>query len=140
MIEINMDDLLIALKESFTSIMRNIDLDKSDLVNKSRFTVEGNSIVVQMFEYGIWIDSGRRKYAVHVPIKDLVSWISEKAINIPSGMTAEQFAYAISNSIYNKGIEARPFIDRLNEEVNKLTLIYINTKIVEQLKRDIDNQ
>lgn len=131
--------LLETLRQTFIIIMRQIDLDKSELVKRSRFIWQNESIIIQMNDYAEYVDKGRRVGSMP-PVQDIASWIRKEAISIPSGLSVEDFAWAVSKSIEKKGIKPKPFLERLNVEVNDLTLKYINNKIVEDLRKVFDKK
>ena len=130
--EINI--LLETLRQSFVTIMRKYDLDKSNLVKESRFLYTDNHIIILMGDYAEYIDEGRGK-GKQAPIKDIMRWIRTSAVNVPNGLTVEDFAWAVSKSIGQNGIKARPFIQQLNEEVNKLVLKFIFNQVNKNLKK-----
>jgi len=133
--EINV--LLETLRESFVTIMKKYDLDKSDLVKKSRFLYTDNSIVILMSDYAEYIDEGRRAGKMP-PVKAIIKWIRRSAVNVPIGLTAEDFAWAVAKSIERNGVRPRPFIQRLNEEVNSLVLKYIFSQVNTTLKKTLN--
>ena len=59
--ELQIQKVLDTLKTSFIDIMKKIDLDKSDLVRQTEFTIRGPNIHLLMPDYAEFIDSGRRK-------------------------------------------------------------------------------
>jgi hypothetical protein len=134
MIEQDINILLETLRQSFITIMTKYDLDKSDLVKKSRFVYKDGLISILMDDYSEYIDKGRRRGKMP-PVKDIITWIRTSAINVPLGLTVEDFAWAVSKSISNKGIKAKPFIEQLNDEVNDLTLKYMFNQVNENIKK-----
>lgn len=135
--ELEIQGLLDTLKDSFAEIMKKYDLDKSDLVRKSRFLYSDNSIIILMADYSEFVDKGRKSGRMP-PISSIVKWIRRSAINVPNGLTVEDFAWAVSKSIARDGVKPRPFLERLNTEVRELTLKYlyakVNNKLIQTLK------
>ena len=130
--EQGMNQFLETLRQAFIVIMRQIDLDKSQLVKNSNFLWRDNAVQISMEDYAIYVDSGRR-VGTMPPVRAISQWIRTSGISIPIGMKAEQFAFAIARSIQKKGIKARPFLDRLSKEVTQLTFEYMNHKVQEEL-------
>lgn len=53
------------------------------------------------------------KPGVWVPIRALREWAFRKGLPTDNG-----FVYAVQRSIYNRGIKARPILDRLESQIN----------------------
>jgi hypothetical protein len=69
---------------------------------------------IQMNDYGLFVDLGRRPGVGKVPIQALVDWIKRKKINKKTtgrNITDIELAYRIQNAIFRHGINPRPFIN-----------------------------
>ncbi len=132
--EINL--FLKELENAYKTIMRKVDLDNSDLVKNTKFTYKEGQLTISMYDYGKFVDSGRRRNAKGIPISDLIQWIQEK--NIVTRVPIESLAYAIQRSIIRKGIKPRPFLEQVQEEVHKLTALFIQKQVEEELMKAIN--
>lgn len=89
---------------------------ESDLSKSVKYVLTKDGIKMQVLPYYPWVSSGhlakRRAFAHKVPIQVLIEWIKKKHL-VPrhkkSGrfMTTNQFAFAIQESIYKKGINGK---------------------------------
>src|SRR5574343_1985524 len=126
------------LESTYKIIMRKIDLDSSELVKNTQFLWINDEVVIRMYDYAINVDKGRRSNATPPPIKDILSWIKEKGIT--SQLPIEQLAFASSNMIGKKGIKPRQFLENLQEEVTRLTALFIQKQIETELLKQLNKQ
>tara|TARA_R110000824_G_scaffold195071_4_gene377736 strand:+ start:260 stop:736 length:477 start_codon:yes stop_codon:yes gene_type:complete len=66
-------------------------------------SVEGTDLIVEMNDYGEWVNKGRRKGAKKVPIPALVEWIKQKGI-ATNNKKVLGIAFAIQKTIQKEGI------------------------------------
>lgn len=110
-------------------------------------SVESTDLLVEMNDYGEWVNKGRRKGAKPVPIPALVEWIKQKGI-ATNNKKVLGIAFAIQKTIQKEGIPTNNsrakgkrtgFIDdtivRITATINRMVLD-IATKKVEI---EIDN-
>ena len=94
-------------------------------------SVEGTDLIVEMNDYGEWVNKGRRKGAKPVPIPALVEWIRQKGI-ATNNKKILGIAFAIQKTIQKEGIPTNNsrakgkrtgFIDdtiiRISAEINR---------------------
>lgn len=129
--EQDINKFLKELEDAYKTVMRKINLASSDLVKQTKFEYKNGDIIVRMFDYADYIDSGRKRGAKGVPIKDLIQWIQEK--NISSSIPVEQLAFAIQRSIQRKGIRPRPFLEKVHEEVHNLTALFVQRELEKEI-------
>ncbi len=99
-------------------IKRNSDLVKSVEVRNNR-----NSLEVYVNDYVDYIESGRRKFAKKVPISALLTFIRKAKISPKYGLSKNELAYAIQNSIFQKGIKGKRGLNKKVEKVTEQTMI-----------------
>lgn len=96
-------------------------LKSKNIISKSTsditFDFKNDSAIIELPSNWRYIERGRLKGS-YPPIKPIVNWITEKKIQIPSGITKLQLAYAISTSIYKSGVKPRPFISELTNLIS----------------------
>jgi len=95
-------------------------------INPREVTVTQDSIVlpISLLEYGVYVDNGAERGPGRMPpVRDIASWIRQKRIDVPSGFTPEQFAWAVARNIAKKGQrfkKPKPFIEvSLNDVINR---------------------
>ena len=88
----------------------------SDLAKSVKYYMTADGIQMEVAVYYPFVDAGhvvkRRAMARKIPLDVLIKWIKAKHLvprNSKSGrfITTNQFAYAIQNSIYKKGISGK---------------------------------
>lgn len=131
--EFEFQKVLDELKDAFVVIMRKVDLDSSRLVKNTTFTYKDNQVVMLMPDYGIYVDSGRRKGARIPPISAIRQWIIDVGI-VSQRLTLDQLSWAIAKSISKNGINPRPFLDQVHIEITQLLLEYIDRTITKNLE------
>lgn len=95
-----------------------VGLEKSIQVKSVSYDITNNKVQINIPEYTKYIESGRKRRAKKVPISIILKQLKRKNVT-PSN----SIAFAIQNSIYKKGIIARPFIDRaVKEAQNAITV------------------
>lgn len=118
--------LLSQLDKSVKEVLRRagVAVDNDTL----KVFIHNGAVKVTLPEYYKYVDSGRRKGSMP-PINPIIDWIMDNKISIPNGMDKRQFAFAIANSIANKGIRPKPFIERMEELINKMVLDFVDNKV-----------
>jgi hypothetical protein len=90
------------------NLLRSIKVNNTE--NQEVFT----TTVTTGVKYANWVDKGTgdRGAGKQPPIAPIEAWIKRKSISVPSGITVEQFAFAIAKKIAKKGQRKRayPFI------------------------------
>lgn len=74
-----------------------------------------NGIALQVASYWEFLASGWKRTGNYPGtmgqfIKNISDWITRKGIDIPHGMTHNQFVWAIITNIMNNGLKERPFM------------------------------
>jgi hypothetical protein len=93
----------------------------SNLYNEITYEIEGESVVILMPSYAVYVDSGRRA-GVWPNIDAIERWILRKfsttqlrrILTTPGGLNSVVFL--ISRAIARRGIQARPFIQASIDE------------------------
>ena len=67
-------------------------------------------------DYLEYVDKGRRAGTRKVPINALLDWITRYNVVAP-GKTPVQLAFAIQQNIYKNGIEPKPVLGRMQQEM-----------------------
>ena len=108
---------------------------------------QSDSIIVTMFDYGQFVNTGRKRGAAKVPIQALVEWIMQKGIET-NNKKAIGIAFAIQKTIYKEGSPTNnskrsgkkvefveDVIDRMNQKVYQM----IELAAMRTLQISIDN-
>ena len=87
-----------------------VKIDQSTLVKESQYEVEGEKGEVNFYSpfYYKQLDEGQ-KPGNRVPIAALILWIKKYQIK-GDGLSTNELAYVIQNSIFKKGVQARNFL------------------------------
>jgi len=99
-------------------------LAKSITPQQVKVDENGITVPIELLEYGVYVDNGAERGAGGMPpVRAIADWIKFKRINVPSGMTQQQFAWAVARSIEKKGQrfkKPKPFIQvSLNNVVDR---------------------
>ena len=128
--EFNLQPLVEQINAVLFATLRRLNLGNSRLAKSVKIVLDKDSNAKVIFkEYAIFIDKGRRSGAKPPPIQPILDWIRRKGI-IPTNISQEDLAYSVSRSIGIRGIKAKPFLDKLQEEITKLFEIHIQKEIV----------
>lgn len=84
-------------------------------------------------DYLDYIESGRKPFARKVPVDALVRWAKRKGIPDDSSTI-----YAIRESIYQKGIKARPIIEHFERELDELFDSTLSDRIFTTITSQLD--
>ena len=120
-------------------IVRTQKISSGDLLDSVEgqlvFTSSGFQLQVVGNEYAIFINKGRKPGTKRVPLDAILNWIREKGIS--SGLNRiESLAFAIQQSIYQKGIKPVPIIDQTIEEILKV----YDERIAEIIEQEISTE
>lgn len=102
-------------------LQRNGNDNTGRLSNSITATVEGNKLVIEMLNYGKWVNDGHERGAGgKPPIKAIQFWIAKNAITPRQGITKQQLPFVIQRAIGKRGQTRRrsfPFIEPAIETV-----------------------
>jgi len=122
--EFNLQPLIDQINQVLKATLTSIGLGASRLANSVLIVRIGNGFEIRFSEYAHFVDSGRGANKKPPPVRAIVDWIERNGI-FATNLTTLQLAFAISRSIGKKGIKARPFLDRLSEQVAILIKLHI---------------
>ncbi len=131
----NINQLLSDIQDIIVDVLRSIDLDNSNFAKNIDIIFEDNDVVIRMPDYGIYIDRGRNPGEAP-PVSAIVDFVRQKGIT-STDLTEEQLAYAIAQSIAEDGIEPRPFIERLQEQLTNLISQHIYLEMNKMIKNTL---
>ena len=118
------------------------DLENSNLIKSIKVELSQDSIFVFLNSYYIFVESGRRPKTKRIPISVLMDWIKKNGIIPKSGQTIKSVAFAMQESIYQKGLGfrngsqkwkpfgSRPFVSRVIDSIDD----FIDVKIDKELE------
>lgn len=125
----------IVLKSAVSVLNENrIKTSTSEAKIKFKVIINGSDIDIEMPSYYIFVEKGRKPNSKRPPVRAIYNWIKKEKIQIPEGLSAKSFAYAVSNSIAKNGIKPRPFIEDLKDEISILTRDYVVNLINKNIK------
>jgi len=135
--KVNMESDLAKIGESVLKVVGDVlykaKIDvKETLSTAFEVKVNNKQIDVLIPGHYSFVDKGRKK-GKRPPVRAILNWIRQKKISIPQGITELSFAYAVVNSIENKGIKAKPFISNLRKEIGSLVRTYVSNSIRDSL-------
>ena len=97
----------------------------------------------QMIDYGLFVDEGIGRNPGNIPpVTPIMEWLQMESISIPSGLTREQFAYAIAINIGKHGTDPKPkpFIQpSINEIKNGYALNELTKAFETVITNNINN-
>lgn len=110
---------------------------------------EGLTLEYEYLKYGDYVETGAARGAgKEPPFEDIKQWITLKSIPVPSGITVDQFAWAIVKKIGKKGNKSvyhkpKPFIDiawnnAIDNQINNIAQAMANDLAAETV-RQMDN-
>jgi hypothetical protein len=86
-----------------------------NLMNNIKVEVDSKNdvqdIIIEMPDYGQYVDSGRKPGGKFPPPPAIKNWIKDKPIRV-RGISIDSAAYLIGKKISEKGIEPTPFIEQ----------------------------
>lgn len=103
------------IQDIFQNALKNVNLEDSNLYKDLKAEVNENSDIFKVLynDYLEYIEEGRKPKAKKVPIKDIIEWCKRKGIGSDNNT-----AYAIQQSIYMKGIPARPILINVDKNID----------------------
>jgi hypothetical protein len=123
-----------------TEMKKNVKSDSA--LQKSidyNVIVKQDKIEVQFVsnDYGIYVDKGR-KPGKFVPVNKLTTWINKEGIKPRGGISVKSLSFVINRKIKEKGIKARPFINKsfkkyqreFNQVIGETVAKYIVKEII----------
>lgn len=122
--EFNLQPLIEQINTILKAVLGSMGLGNSRLAKDVLVIRSGNDFGIVFSEYAHFVDSGRGANKKPPPVRAIVDWIDRNGI-VAANLSTLQLAFAISRSIGKKGIKARPFLDRLSEEVGELIKFHI---------------
>jgi hypothetical protein len=124
-------------KKELQVIVTKIMIDKgvpkqSDLINTIEFTDNSrDSLYMWVNDYYVWLSQGRKPKIKKVPVQALIKWIKRYGITSSKGLSINQLAFAIQNSIYRSGIKTRGYRLLVQEAVEDHTELRVSDAIEE---------
>lgn len=133
--ELNKDfeSLIRNIHTVFASILRKKDLGNSKLRKELEVSVKNLEMVASMPDYSEYVDKGRRPGKMP-PVDDILEWMRDNRISV-SGIPNRSLAFAISNSIANKGIKARPFVEEFTDQI----VLLMERQLSESINKSLQN-
>lgn len=123
--------------EMRATLQRNGNDNTGNLANSIKATVEGNTLIISMDDYGKWVNDGHERGPGRVPpIKAIEKWIAKNGITPRQGITRKQLPFVIQASIGKRGQTRRrafPFIEPSIKTVLSKDLDGIFGKAIEQI-------
>lgn len=114
--------------------LMNAILGNTKIAKDMKVQYSSNSLVLYIYDYIKYIESGRRPKTKRVPISVLISWAKSKNISLTNSEL-----YAIQNSIYNKGIRPKPnLLARIEQEYNKSFNKYYNSVLEPDIELQVE--
>ncbi len=105
------------------------------------------TLLINMEDYGKFVNTGRKRGAAKVPIDALVEWIKQKGIET-NNKKVLGMAFAIQKTIQKEGIPTRnsrkrgkriEFVNDTLERIDSIVLSMIEAGVTKQLQASIDN-
>lgn len=69
-----------------------------------------NQLAIYALDYAEHYSKGRKKFAKKIPLQSIIEFIKKSGVS-NNGMTINQLAFIIQNSIYQNGIKPKHIID-----------------------------
>lgn len=121
---------------SLTWSQSGVDND-SRVIKSINPVVKGTGIEVYAADYARFIDSGRKKFTKKIPISALILWIKRKKISPRGGLSINNLAYAIQNSIYQNGIKGKNIIEKGEKAIDGTIKPIIQKLVFEKIKKEL---
>jgi len=127
--------------KSFQEMLTNllVDLEKITVATMVQSGVESNSDLAKSIKYfeanGVinmtsnyyypYVSNGRRAGIRKVPISALIEYAKDYGIRPRPGQTYNQMAFAMQTAIYNRGIRAKNFGDKVADAAGDVTQVAV---------------
>lgn len=135
--------LLADLKKATVAVMKQRKVEtSSDLINSVSWQEKNNVFTLVANDYFEWVDKGRKR-GIMPPPQDLIPWMKKNGITPTGGMSYNQLAFVIANSIKKNGIKAKnyttPIIDVTSDIIAEEYADVISNAIVDELVYSLEN-
>lgn len=107
-------------------VLRDVELQDSRLADRVEIEAKFNDeLIAQIMlpDYAVFIDRGRKAGSTPPPVSAIQAWMKRKGI--AEGNLS--VAYAIAKSIGQKGIQPRPFLNRLETDANAVVVAFLSS-------------
>lgn len=111
--------------------------EKSDLSKSIKYVVTKDGVNMLAATYYPYVSAGRKANIKRVPIAPLIEWIKQYNIKPKAGQTINQLAWAISTSIYQHGIKAKKFEEKVETGVADYTALALSDELAELIADDL---
>lgn len=137
-------------------------LSDSEIVDGIKVEVgNDNQLSISLFNYFIYIETGRKKGAKGVPPEAILDWIKRKGLKGRNNhkykfITDNQFVFMIMNAIKRDGISPRPIFskafdlaydefdntlnDVLNKEIDRMIINFIESETTKRINTQINDR
>lgn len=148
----NIKDLLEIIGESYVESIKEqlvfFGLQDSNIINDVFYTIDNNTVVINIPDYAIFIENGRRatlsvetrtvprkkpikingqlsttkkvfKYKGLPNLSAIRRWVIRKKIDSKSTVSVNSLTFLIARSIAKNGIRPKPFLQRATEAVGE---------------------
>jgi hypothetical protein len=110
----------------------------SNLAKSVEYVYTADGVQMMVASYYPYVSGGRKAGIRRVPVADLIQWIKKKNIRPRRGQTINQLAYAISESIYKRGIKAKSFEEKVANGIADYATIALADELAEQIADDLE--
>jgi hypothetical protein len=131
-------NLLVELQDLTVATMVNSGVESnSDLVKSIKYVeVKGGIDMVAAYYYP-YVSNGRRAGIRKVPISALIQYIKDYGIRPRPGQTINQMAFAMQTAIYNRGIRAKNFGDKVVDVAGETTQVAVADELAITIADDL---
>lgn len=109
----------------------------SRLIDSVEYKLSGTRLNLIANDYWFFVSKGRRAGVRKVPVDALIDWIKRYGIVPRGGMTINQLAFAIQNSIYKQGINPKNYIEKIIDSASDLSNDILTLNIADMIADDI---
>ncbi|MCA9496070.1 MAG: hypothetical protein KC589_03945 [Nanoarchaeota archaeon] len=129
------------LKEMKDRLKQGGKTATEELINSLSCYVEDDDglyfLYLDMINYGVYVDSGRKPGRRYPPREKIRKWINDKGIRA-DGISEEQLSFLIQRKIGIRGISPFPFLYIFYEPADKLATI-VEEGLAKDIQKDIDD-
>src|SRR6478735_7246536 len=94
------------LSDFYNNKINKDTLSNSDIIKNLKIDTKDEKLIISLFSYYQYIESGRKKGVKGIPISVLIDFIKSKNIK-PNNISVNQLAFIFQKSIKEKGIKPR---------------------------------